>query len=104
MEATKTIFKILSVFEKQLDREEFDQELLDPKAWKITELRFYRYLQMLTDAGYITGLKVSPSPAGGFYITTTAPQITLKGIEYLAENSAMRKALEIIKTGAQIIK
>lgn len=104
MEATKTIYKILAAFEKQLDREEFDQKLLDYKAWKITESRFYRYLQMLTEAGYITGLKIEPSPAGGFYITTTAPQITLKGIEYLAENSAMHKAMEIIKTGAQIIK
>lgn len=38
----------------------------------------------------------------GLYITESRPRITLKGIEYLASNSTMHKAMEIIKKGAEM--
>ena len=97
-----TIYKMLSVFEKQLDKEVFETELLKPEVWKIPETRFYRYLQMLVESGYITGITVKAQSGGVFYANLGDPRITLKGIEYLTENSLMQKAFNIIKKGAEL--
>lgn len=101
MEAVKTIYKILSAFEKQLDAESFDPEYISPERLKISQQRRDRYLQMLIESEYITGMAVTDTNAG-LYITMAAPRITLKGIEYLASNSAMHKAMEVIKKGAEL--
>lgn len=103
MECAKTIYKMLSIFEKQLDSPDFDLDLISPEALKITELRRNRYLSMLLEAGYITGITIKPLTDGDYFVKPFAPAITIKGIEYLAENSVMRKVLEVIKTGANII-
>lgn len=89
MEAAKAIYKILTEFEKQLDNEEADSKLLDYKAWKISETRFYNYMQILSDAGLIQGITVEDGP-NGMYMTVRKPKITLRGIEYLVENGAMQ--------------
>lgn len=47
MEFEKTIYGILKEFEKQLDNTTFDPVMLDYKAWKVSEIRFIRYLSML---------------------------------------------------------
>lgn len=101
MEAVKTIYKILSAFEKQLDAESFDPEYISPERLKISQQRRDRYLQMLIESEYITGMAATDTNAG-LYITMASPRITLKGIEYLASNSAMHKAMEVLKKGAEL--
>lgn len=101
MEAAKNIYKILVEFEKQLDNEDFDVTLLKWEKWKLSETRFYNYLQMLSEAGYITGVKIADGP-NGLYMTYSKPKITLRGIEYLVENSAMQKVSNILKSGVEI--
>ena len=102
MEALKTIYKILKNFESQLDNEEFKKDYLDYRIYKISEIRFFRYLQMLIKNGFIEGLAIEQMADKSFYIKPYNPQITLKGIEYLAENSAMQKALNVIKEAGQM--
>lgn len=102
MEAAKTIYKILKNFESQLDSEEFKKDYLDYSIYKISEVRFFRYLQMLLKNGFIEGLTIEQMADKNFYIKSYNPQITLKGIEYLAENSTMQKAVNIIKEAGQM--
>ena len=102
MEAVKTIYKILKNFESQLDNEEFKKDYLDYSIYKISELRFMRYLQMLIKNEFIEGITIEQMADKSFYIKSYNPQITLKGIEYLAENSAMQKAVNIIKEAGQM--
>ena len=104
MEADKDltiIYRILLNFEKQLDCETFDMGFISPENLNIKKIRRDRYLQMLIEAGYITGIKVN-EVNGETYTTTPAPRITLKGIEYLAENSGMRRAMKILKEASQM--
>lgn len=101
MEFEKTIYNILKGFEGQLDNVTFDLNLLDYHAYNVTEVRFIRYLQMLINANYIDGIKITPMADGSFYIKAISPTITLKGLEYLAENSMMKKIVKIIKKGAE---
>ncbi len=104
MEADKDltiIYRILLNFEKQLDCEIFDMGFISPENLNIKKIRRDRYLQMLIEAGYITGIKVN-EVNGETYTTSPAPRITLKGIEYLAENSGMRRAMKILKEAGQM--
>ena len=91
IEAVKTIYKILKNFESQLDNEEFKKDYLDYSIYKISELRFMRYLQMLIKNEFIEGITIEQMADKSFYIKSYNPQITLKGIEYLAENSEHHK-------------
>ena len=101
MEAAKTIYKILSAFEKQLDAETFNSDFISPERLKISQTRRDRYIQMLEEEGYIKGITITDNNAG-IIVTIAKPRITLKGIEYLASNSTMHKAMEIIKKGTEM--
>lgn len=96
MDNFKIIYKILKVFEKNLDVEEPDWEDLTPKKLNISEVLWQNLIQMLIKAGYIDGIKIT-STATGTYITPINPQITLQGLQYLEENSMMRKAYRLAK-------
>ena len=94
MDNFKIIYKILKVFEKNLDVEEPDWEDLTPQKLNISEVLWQNLIQMLIKAGYIDGIKIT---ATGTYITPINPQITLQGLQYLEENSMMRKAYRLAK-------
>lgn len=96
MDNFKIIYKILKVFEKNLDVEEPDWEDLTPEKLNISEVLWRNLIQMLIKAGYIDGIKIT-STATGTYITSINPQITLQGLQYLEENSMMRKAYRLAK-------
>jgi hypothetical protein len=102
MDFEKTIYGILSEFEKQLDADSFDMELFKPEKWGISQRRLTFYLRMLLNAGYIEGIKISPMANGSFVINVISPAITLKGLEYLAENSMGKKLINLLKKGAEI--
>lgn len=96
MDNFKIIYKILKVFEKKLDVEGPDWEDLTPQKLNISEVLWQNLIQMLIKAGYIDGIKIT-STATGTYITPINPQITLQGLQYLEENSMMRKAYRLAK-------
>lgn len=96
MDNFKIIYKILKVFEKNLDVEEPDWEDLTPQKLNISEVLWQNLIQMLIKAGYIDGIKIT-STATGTYIMPINPQITLQGLQYLEENSMMRKAYRLAK-------
>lgn len=99
-----TINKILSYIEKRLDDTVFDLENFDAKTFNVSENRFYRYLQMLLDAGYISGIEVKDFGEPDdfmteserlhyerFYAVFDAPAITIKGLQFLAENTLLMR-------------
>lgn len=98
----KTIYGILSAFEKQMDETSFNLDILKARIWNVSEIRFIRYLKMLLNAGYIDGISIAPLSDNQYYIKSDNATITLKGLEYLAENSMMRKVADIFKKGTSI--
>lgn len=96
MDNFKIIYKILKVFEKNLDVDEPDWEALTPEKLGISEALWRNLIQMLIKAGYIDGFKATPTSTGT-YITPIDPQITLQGLQYLEENSMMQKAYRLAK-------
>lgn len=50
----------------------------------------------------IYGISIAPLSDNQYYIKSDNATITLKGLEYLAENSMMRKVADIFKKGTSI--
>ena len=96
----KIIYKILSNLEKSLDYEEFDSKnIYQIVQNEISKERYNKILLMLLDEGYIKGNLIQSldyTGLGNF-------EITLKGLEYLKENSIMQKIGNALRGTAGII-
>ena len=97
MDNFKAVYKILSTLEKAMDLSEFDIDLIGPKVLDISQERWYRYLEMMLDAEYIKGVRISKDIAGNVRLDCNDIRITLKGMEYLHENSIMQKMYNLAK-------
>lgn len=84
----KCIYKILRTLEKALDYENIDLEEIGHERLEISKERWMKYLEMMTDEGLITGLIFIKSYIDGRTdIINNDVRITLKGLEYLSENT-----------------
>lgn len=81
-----------------MDLEEFDKESISHEQLKLSEARWARIIAMLVSEGYISGVEVWNSMDCNYpRVVLIRPEITLKGLEYLNENSLMKKAANLAK-------
>ncbi len=97
MDNFTAIYKILSALEKAMDLPEFDIEQIGHKRLNISQERCSRYFEMMVDTGLIKGVKVYSDVTDETVIEDEGVRITLKGLEYLQENSFMKKAYKLAK-------
>lgn len=98
MKEFQIIYRILKIFQKSMDLEEFDKENVSPKRLGLSEPKWCRIMAMLIREGYITGAETWNSADQNYpRVALTRPEITLKGLEYLEENSLMKKAANMAK-------
>lgn len=97
MDNFRVIYKVLRYLESVLDTGAADEERLRGAAYGITEERFKALMVMLADNGYVKGVKYRTYADGGILLDLSDVKITLRGLEYLAENSLMRKTAEALK-------
>lgn len=93
------IYKILKVLEKAMDYDELDINAISHERINISHQRWEKILIMLVKSGYIEGI-VYGSDIGDYsphLLQPIHPMITLKGLEYLNDNSLMKKAANIAK-------
>lgn len=91
MDNFKAAYKILSQLEKDMDKPEPDIDKIDDEALCVSETRWIRYIEMMSDVGYIKGARIVRDITGDVSCDCSEMRITLKGLEYLQENSIMRK-------------
>lgn len=104
MDNFKIIYKILKILEKAMDEERFDKYEISNESLGITQARWEMIIAMLAKEGYIEGVSIANvigSSRPGIKIKDV--RITLKGLEYLEENSLMKKAANLIKGISDII-
>ena len=99
MESLKLAYRILSQLEKHATEENLGQHI-GPDALKVNEKDWLRVMKMLLSAGYIEGVTIKEDVLGGVNVNISKAILTMKGAEYLAENSVMAK---IGKTVSNII-
>lgn len=106
MDNFKIIYRILRYLEQALDYEELDPSPISHTALGITHERWEQLLIMLQDSGYINGIVyVRTLSSDRAHITEPIrPNITLKGLEYLVDNSMMKKTGDLLKGAISMIK
>lgn len=74
---------------------EYEKVLKDrEKAWTNEEFKPHK----LTEEGYITGGETWNAMDCGYpRVALSRPELTLKGLEYMEENSLMKKAADLAK-------
>ena len=83
MDNFKAVYKILSQLEKDMDKPEPDIDQINHEVlW---------YIEMMSDVGYIKGARIVRDITGDENCDCSEMRITLRGLEYLQENSIMRK-------------
>lgn len=103
MDNFKAVYRILTTLEKAMDLPQFDLRQIDAKALGVSETRWARYLEMMADVGYIKGVEIQKAITGDLMVDATDIRITLKGLEYLQENSIMRKLYNAAKGIADVL-
>ena len=92
------IYKILIILRDNMELERFDVNQLSHDSLNISYPLWCRIMAMLNDEGYIKGIQVWNSfDTQHPKVALTRIEITLRGLEYLEENSLMRKAANLAK-------
>ena len=104
MDNFSVIYKILKKLEKAMDLDEFSIDDVSAEVLKISESRWAAIIEMLCENGYIAGVTAQRSADGEIKISESSLRITLKGLEYLSENSFMRKAANVAKGIIETVK
>ena len=104
MEDFRIIYRILKYLCDSMDFEEFNAEDFKAETFKTNDNRFNALLIQMQKSGYIEGLIIRRYSRDSLKpIQPLNPRITLKGLEYLNENSMMKKAADIAKGITEII-
>ena len=104
MDNFKAVYKILTALEKAMDLPEFDIMQVGPDVLGVTPERWSRYLEMMADVGYIKGVSIHRDILGELRVDAKNIRITLKGLEYLQENTVMRKIYNAAKGISEIVR
>lgn len=103
MDNFKAVYRILSALEKAMDYPAFDIEQIGAHALDVSDERWCRYIEMMADVGYIKGVSLSRSISGDMMVDAQNIRITLKGLEYLQENSIMQRIYKAAKGIKEIV-
>lgn len=97
MDNFKVIYQILKYLEGAMDYAEPDYTPIQAEALGLTEERWKALIKMLIKDGYVEGVTIKTYMRSTDTIVQFAPVITLKGLEYLHENSMMQKIMRAAK-------
>ena len=105
MDNFKIIYRILKYLEEHLGEENLDIDSISHERFGISFLRWEALLRMMQEEGYIRGLvyEQTMSDSSPHVVTPIRPKITIRGLEYLTENSFMKKVAETLKTIKEIV-
>lgn len=94
----KCIYKILRTLEASMDYTDYDFSIISHTALGISKERWNCYIEMLSENDYIKDVIIRKYPYDNeIVIDTSNMKITLKGLEYLSENSIMQKLYNVAK-------
>ena len=99
----KIIYRILKYLEAALDVAAPDMAPITAQAIGLTEERWKALMLMLYKEGYIEGLSFKQYVGEESIMRVEKVKITLKGLEYLEENSMMRKIKDAAMNVVDII-
>ena len=103
MDNFRIIYRILHYLERAMDYDEPDLSQISAEKFSLTEQRWTAIMEMLAREKYVDGISVKRSADGEAVLSISTPRITLRGLEYLQENSMMKKAANLVRGVAEFI-
>ena len=104
MDDFKVIYRILKCIYASMDFDDFNRECLSPEALHVSQNKIDALLVMLAKDSLIDNVVVRQDYGGAEAVKFVGkPALTLKGLEYLEDNSMMKKAKEAFTGIANII-
>lgn len=107
METLQIAYKILYELEHN-KTDTYKGLLISPEKLNVDSDKWLEVVQSLVDEQYITGVRVSRNIMGETMVDIKNARITLKGAEYLQENSVMKKigkvATDVITIAKDVAK
>ena len=99
MDNFKVIYRILKYLESAMDYVETDKEAISHHRLNISYERWEQLMIMLQANGFIEGLVYTQTLNDDKPHLTEPikPRITLRGLEYISENTMMQKAARLLK-------
>lgn len=95
MEEFSIIYRFLKALRGMMDKDEINLEAIGPEAMRTTRGKLDALCIMMQKNGLIEGLRLTQFDGMNKPVImwdSSCPQVTLKGLEYLEENSLMQKA------------
>jgi len=101
---TKSIYRILATLLKYSGRKDFDNELISAERLKLSYEEWEQLIIMLRKKGYVEGVVYTQTLSDRFprIVDISMIAITLDGIEYVEENSTMKKIGNALKMAGEI--
>ena len=101
---TKSIYRILATLLKYSGRKDFDNELISAERLKLSYEEWEQLIIMLQKKGYVEGVSYTQTLSDRFprIVDISMISITLDGIEYVEENSTMKKIGNALKMAGEI--
>lgn len=103
MDTLQIAYKILYSLEHK-KKADYMGQIISPAALDVPADKWLDVLQTLLDEGYVSGARVGKDILGNQYADVKNIKITVKGAEYLSENSTMRKIAKVATDVITIIK
>lgn len=103
MDTLKTAYRILKNLEDG-NRDKYMGLLLSPEALGVSPEEWKDVILSLVEEEYIRGVSVKENVLGETMIDIGGIKITLKGAEYLKENSVMKKLADVMTNVITIAK
>ena len=100
------IYKILKFLDRNAGNEDCNMQMISAEELKMGEARWEQLMIALQEDGYIKGLVYSQGMDDKFphIAEPIRPRITLKGMEFLEENSRMKKAADFVHGFIDVVK
>lgn len=101
---TRSIYRILATLLKYAGREDFENQMISAEKLKITYAEWEQLMILLQKKGYVEGVIYTQTLSDRFprIIDIDKVSITLDGIEYVEENSTMKKIGKALKMAGEI--
>lgn len=99
MDNFKVIYKILKYLDRNNGNEDYDINMISAETFGVPEPKWEQIIIELKRNDYIDGVVYSQNLDDKFphIAHPITPRITLKGIEYLSENTIVKKAGNFVK-------
>jgi hypothetical protein len=105
MDNFRVIYRILKRLEAAMDCDELLTDAFTPQALGVSQQRLNSIFTMMQDDGYLSGVSVVKAWGQGIVaLNIDHMAITIKGLEYLHENSIMKKMADAAKGIIELIK